>query len=110
MEIKGALFKIGKVALTEGAIKRCIDLQRKAGAHKKLSTDEQMVSVHCAILLKFHAMGDFGEILPSDRLLNRNHIQRNEGRVLSVIGERYPLIVITELPAGDTLISTPEEV
>jgi hypothetical protein len=110
VDIKGALFRIDKVAVTEGAQKRCIYLQRRVGKGGGGITDDQMVSVHSAILLKFHAMGDFGNIHASDRILNRNNITKNKGRVLSVIGEKFPLVVITELPDGDTLITTPEEV
>lgn len=110
IKIAGAQFSVSNVAITEGARERCVFLQRRAGKGAG-RPDDQMVSVHTAILLKLHATAQFGEILPSDRLLNRNNIARNEGRVLSVIGaKRYSFVIITELPDGNTLIATPEEV
>lgn len=110
LEIKGQLFQIGAVALSEGAKDRAVYMQRRSGAAKAHHGDDMAASVHSSILLELHARGDWGEVGSHDRIVNRNNIKKNTGRVLSVIGERFPFVIITELPSGDTLICTPEEV
>lgn len=104
----GALFTIdtARVAMTELAKDRAAYLQRQKGRTKEM----EAVHVHSGLLLQLHVTGQHGHIHPDDRRLNRNNIQRNSGRVISVIGSEYPFVIITELPEGDTLITTPEEV
>lgn len=106
LQIEGQLFEIGTTAMTELARKRAAFLQYRKG-----HTDEQVaVHVHSSILLTLHATGQHGHIAPSDKILNRNNIKKNSGRVLTVVGSDYPFVIMTELPSGDTLITTPEEI
>lgn len=106
LTIAGQLFEINTVAMTEIAERRAFYLQKRKGHHER----KEAVHVHSTILLQLHATGQHGHIHPGDRRLNRNNIEKKRGRVISVIGSDYPFVVITELPTGDTLITTPEEV
>lgn len=106
LKITGQKFQIATVAMTELAEERAAFLQRRKGHTQR----KEAVHVHSSVLLTLHATGQHGHIHPSDKILNNNSIQKNSGRVISVIGSDYPFVLITNLPDGDTLITTPEEV
>lgn len=105
VKVRGGLFEVGKVTLSPGANQQAAYLQLKKGRK-----GEEALMVHCSVLLKLHTTGEHGNLPASDRRLNRNNIEKNAGRVLSVIGEKYIFVIITELPDGATLITTPQEV
>jgi hypothetical protein len=105
LKIEGQLFQVGKVIVSEGAKDQAAYLQGRQGRK-----GAEAVSVHCSVLLKLHATGQYGEIPNSDKIINENNIKRGAGRVLSVIGEKHPFVIITDLETGDTSILTPPEV
>lgn len=110
VKIKGQLFDVGSVTITELAYARAEAMQFRAsrGARK----GQEAVSVHTSVLLSLHATGQWGNIVAEDRMLNRNNIANSTGRVLSVIGEKEPFVVMTWLGEEEnkTLIGLPEEV
>lgn len=106
LKIKGQLFEVSDVSMSELAERRAYFLQRRNGNTAR----KEAVAVHASVLLQFHVLGQHGHIHPDDRRLNRNNIQKNSGRVLTVVGSNYPFVIITELPSGITRITTPEEV
>lgn len=110
VKIKDQLFDVGSVSISDGAYERAEAMQFRAsrGARK----GQEAVSVHTSVLITLHATGQWGNIVAQDRITNRNNIKRNSGRVLSVIGEKLPFVVMTELGLEEnkTFICLPEEV
>lgn len=104
IKIEGGLFKIESVNLSPRAKTRAAYLQARQGRK-----GDEALMVHTSVLVKLHATGEHGDLPASDRRLNRKNIRKNEGRVLSVIGEKFPFVITTELPSGETWISIPEE-
>lgn len=105
IKVQDGLFTIGSVEMTPLARQRAAWLQMKHGRK-----GDEALMVHAGVLIKLHATGQHGDLPASDRTLNRNNITKNSGRVLSVIGNDMPFVIITDLPEGKTIISTPEEV
>lgn len=105
LKIQGGLFPVGEVTLSPMARERAAFLQARLGR-----VGDEALMVHASVLVRLHATGQHGNLPASDRTLNRNNIKKNTGRVLSVIGDKYPFVIVTDLPDGDTLITTPEEV
>lgn len=106
LKIEDALFDVGDVRVTEEAFALAEKLQ---GRYKRKG--QEAVYVHTSVLLKLHATGQWGNIVREDRTTNRINIARGSGRVLSVIGDRFPFVVMTMLDAAGnkTLICLPEE-
>lgn len=106
LEIEDALFNVGDVRVSEGAFARAEAMQARLGRK-----GQEGVYVHTSILLKLHATGEWGNIVREDRIVNRVNIARGAGRVLSVIGEKLPFVVMTtlDLTGNKTLICLPEE-
>lgn len=104
--IEGQLFDVGAVQISEGAFGRAEALQARRG-----HTGQEAVYVHASVLLKLHATGQWGNIVMQDRITNRNNIKNNSGKVLSVVGESLPFVIITELghEINRTMICLPEE-
>lgn len=105
LKIDGGLFSISEVNLSPQAQTWALYLQARQGRKGK-----EALMVHASVLVKLHATGQHGDLPASDLRLNRNNIAKDSGRVLSVIGKAYPFVVITNLPEGDTMITTPGEV
>lgn len=106
LEIEGALFDPGEIRVSELAYTRAEAMQARLKRPGR-----EGVYVHTSILLKLHATGQWGNIVREDRTVNRVNIARGSGRVLSVIGDKLPFVIMTMLdPAGNrTLICVPEE-
>lgn len=105
IKVQGGLFTINSVVMSPLARERAAYLQLKHGRK-----GDEAVMVHTSVLIKLHATGQHGNLPAADRRLNRTNIEKNSGRVLSVIGEKMKFVIITDLPNGDTYITTPEEV
>lgn len=110
LKIAGQLFDPGAVSISDGAYARAEAMQRRAS--RGVRKGQEAVSIHASVLLKLHATGQWGNIVGSDRLVNRNNIKRAKGRVLSVIGDKEPFVIMTELSdeGNRTHICIPEEV
>jgi hypothetical protein len=110
VKIKGQLFDVGSVSVSEGAYTRAEQMQWKASGGKRKG--QEAVSVHTSVLITLHATGQWGNIVREDRTTNRVNIARGSGRVLSVIGETLPFVIMTELGLKEntTFICLPEEV